>query len=99
LLAASDRRGQITLINHKVCDILGYSEGELLGRNWFVVCLASRHNHKTSRLFDQLIAGHIEPAESFENPVLTNDGKDRLLGNPNVNACWRSHHAPDSDHR
>ena len=35
MLATVDADENITLINKKGCEILGYNEGELIGRNWF----------------------------------------------------------------
>ena len=32
-------QGQVTLINRKGCELLGYSEQELVGRFWFETCL------------------------------------------------------------
>ena len=34
-----DREGRITMINRAGCELLGYSREELLGRDWFAVCL------------------------------------------------------------
>jgi PAS domain S-box-containing protein len=39
MIVALDTEGRITLINRKGCQILGYSEAELLGKDWFSTCL------------------------------------------------------------
>ena len=39
MLVALNEEGEITLINRKGCHILGYQEEELIGQNWFDVCL------------------------------------------------------------
>ncbi|MFX0095218.1 MAG: transporter substrate-binding domain-containing protein, partial [Candidatus Hodarchaeota archaeon] len=39
LILALDENGYITLVNKKGCEILGYKEDELLGKNWFDVCV------------------------------------------------------------
>jgi len=42
MLVAIDHGGRIALINRKGCEILGYTETELLGRDWFEQCLPDR---------------------------------------------------------
>ena len=39
ILLALDTEGRITLINRKGCDLLGWTEQELLGRDWIDTCL------------------------------------------------------------
>ena len=42
ILLALDLDGRITLINRKGCDLLGWTEPELLGRDWIETCLPAR---------------------------------------------------------
>ena len=35
IITALNERGDTTLINKKGCEILGYREEEIIGRNWF----------------------------------------------------------------
>ena len=42
ILLALDLDGRITLINRKGCDLLGWTEPELLGRDWVETCLPDR---------------------------------------------------------
>lgn len=79
MLAALDLTGRIVLINHKGCEILGYSEQDLLGRNWFDTCLPDRVKDEVSGVFGQIAKGEIVPAEYHENAVLTRDGWERIL--------------------
>ena len=39
-----DQQANITLINQKGCEILGYQEDELLDRNWFDTCVPARYD-------------------------------------------------------
>jgi PAS domain S-box-containing protein len=79
MLAVLDPRGNITLINRKGCEILGYAESELLGKNWLSTCLPERIRNEVQRVFVQLMSGDTEPVECHENPVLTKGGEERVL--------------------
>ena len=46
---------EITLINKKGLEILGYEHEELLGKNWFKTCLAERTTDEVLDVYCQLI--------------------------------------------
>ncbi|MFX1561905.1 MAG: PAS domain S-box protein [Promethearchaeota archaeon] len=79
-----DASGRIILINQKGCEILGYNEAELLGKNWFDTCLPERFRKEVKSVFNQLIASEIEPVEYYENPVVTKNGLERLISWHNI---------------
>lgn len=72
-------KGDVTLINRKGCEILEYEEEEIIGKNWFEHFLPARMKGDVKAVFDQLMAGEIEPVEYFENPVVTRSGEERIL--------------------
>jgi PAS domain S-box-containing protein len=74
-----DATGKVTLINKKGCEILGYTEEEILGRDWFSHFLPERNRDVVRSTFDQLMTGEIAPAKYYENPVLTKAGEERLI--------------------
>ncbi|MFX1513672.1 MAG: PAS domain-containing protein, partial [Promethearchaeota archaeon] len=41
MIVILDRKGEIILINQEGCNILGYQEEELIGKNWFETCIPS----------------------------------------------------------
>jgi len=80
LMVELDDQGQITMINHKGCELLGYKENDLLGRHWFTTCLPQPEGLETVfPLFQQIMNGNLPTAEYFENPVLCRDGSQRLI--------------------
>ena len=79
ILIAINRDGNVTLINKKGCDILGYDEREIIGMNWFDNFIPERLRDIIKPVSEKLLAGKIEPAEYFENPVLTRKGEERLI--------------------
>lgn len=77
LIVGLDRTGLITVVNQTACTLLGYSQDELIGRNWFDTCIPEeireelRHVHH-----DNLNSQGEDPDFAyFDNPVLTRQGE------------------------
>lgn len=91
ILLVIDTDGCIQRINQRGCQILGYSEAELLGREWFDF-IPERDRSDLRQKFDQLVTGDVEVAEYFENPIITRSGEERLI-------AWRNTVMYDIDGR
>jgi two-component system cell cycle sensor histidine kinase/response regulator CckA len=76
MLLALDVQGRVTSINRKGCDVLGWSEAELIGRSWIETCLPPSVRETLSRKFDALTSGDVS---TVENRVLTKAGEERLI--------------------
>jgi PAS domain S-box-containing protein len=76
ILLALDLDGRVTLINRKGCDLLGWTESELVGRDWVETCIPVRIRHAVRQRLQDLLAGHLA---TIENPVLTKSGEERLI--------------------
>jgi PAS domain S-box-containing protein len=95
MLVVLDSQGRIELINRRGVDALGYRDaGELVGREWFEVCIPEEVRDEVRRVFTQIIAGDLRPAERYENAVVTRDGRRRrilwhsaLLRDPEGRVC------------
>ena len=79
MMVALNARGEITLINQKGCEVLGYEESELVGKNWFDTCLPVQIREEVKPVFRRLMAGEIEPVEYYENPIVTRFGEERII--------------------
>lgn len=80
IIVALDSEGCITLINRKGCEVIGYGESELVGKNWFRTCLpASPLTEATIDVFSEIMAGRLVGLEYYENPILTCSGEERLV--------------------
>jgi diguanylate cyclase (GGDEF)-like protein/PAS domain S-box-containing protein len=66
-------------VNKKCCTLLGVEEGEILGKNWFEHFIPQRERETVKGVFTQLLTGEGEPADYFENTVLTKWGEERLI--------------------
>ena len=79
VFVALDVEGQVTLLNRRGEQLLGYREEELLGRNWFETCLSEGLRESVWSVFKQLMAGAVAPVEYYENRVLTRSGEERII--------------------
>jgi PAS domain S-box-containing protein len=79
MLVALDPDGNVTLLNRKACELLGYTEQELLGKNWFSTCLPLREADAQLRRFRRLLAGDTAGLEYYESPVFTRAGDERMI--------------------
>jgi PAS domain S-box-containing protein len=80
MIAALDPAGIITMINQRGCAMLGYEESAIKGKNWFDLCLSKKVREEVKKVFAKLMAGKTEGVEYYENPVITRDGKERIMG-------------------
>lgn len=79
LLLALDTNGHVMLVNRKGCEILGYEEQDVLGKNWFEHFLPEEVRDDVKGVFSNIIAGHLDMVEYMENVVLAKDGESRLI--------------------
>ncbi|MBY8983580.1 MAG: PAS domain-containing protein [Candidatus Lokiarchaeota archaeon] len=79
ILVAINREGTITLLNKKGYEILGYKEGELLGKNWFEICIPKKNREELKNVFKALIKGELEPFEFYNNSIITKAGDELLI--------------------
>ncbi len=86
VIVALDAEGRISMINRKGRETLGYAEPELLGRNWFDICLPQPDGMDAIYpVFRRIMAGELAAVEYFENPIRCRDGRLRLIAWHNAN--------------
>ncbi|MDH4231674.1 MAG: DUF3365 domain-containing protein [Nitrospirota bacterium] len=69
----------VGLINKKGCEILGYDEKEIAGKNWFDHFLPERVRSRAKAVFEKIIAGDSESPEFLEDSILTRNGEERII--------------------
>ena len=79
MIVALDREGRITLINKMGCEVLGYKEKAIIGKNWFDICVPERMREEVKRVFQKMMAGEVEIAEYYENPISIRSGEERII--------------------
>ena len=83
MLVAIDDSGRITMINRKGCEILGYTETELIGRDWFDQCVPESRRETARAALRAFLAGTSPQPGYAEAAVLTRDGASKLI-------AWRA---------
>jgi PAS domain S-box-containing protein len=83
MLVAIDAEEKVTMINKKGCEILGYKEDEIKGKNWFENFIPERKKREAREIFKQLMRGDVELVEYYEGPVVTSSGEERII-------AWRN---------
>jgi PAS domain S-box-containing protein/putative nucleotidyltransferase with HDIG domain len=79
MLLVLDPEGRVSLINRMGARMLGFTEEEILGKNWFEAFLPERIRSPVRTVFARLMTGEEAPVGSYENPVVTRDGSERLV--------------------
>lgn len=79
MLVVIDAKGKVVLMNKKGCEILGYNQEEIIGKNWFDNFLPERIRFDVKEVARKLLAGNIKPVEYYENPVLTKSGHEKII--------------------
>lgn len=79
IIMALDINGNITLINNKGCEILGYKKEEIIGKNWFDTFLPEGVRDELKKVFKKLMKGDVDAVERYENPILTKSGEERVI--------------------
>ncbi|MFQ6038603.1 MAG: PAS domain S-box protein [Candidatus Aminicenantales bacterium] len=69
IIVAINKEGIVTLINKRGCDVLGYREEELIGQNWYDLCVPERFRDQRKR----------EMVEDYENIIVTKSGEERII--------------------
>jgi len=80
LFVVIDSDHTIRLINRHGCEMLGYREEELLGKDWFATVVPEASRKARRQAFDAAIAeGGASPRGRRENPVVTRSGDVLVL--------------------
>lgn len=78
-IVAINEKGLVTLINRKGTEVLGFEENELIGKNWFDLCVPERLRQKRKETFAAVMAGETKEIEDYENIIVTKSGEERII--------------------
>ncbi len=95
MIVAIDFDQKVILINKKGAEILGYSQEEIIGKNWSENFLPERIREESLLVFLGLMGRNVEETSGVieggvENPVLTKSGEERII-------YWRNSVLVDDD--
>ena len=79
MLLGLDTSGHVQLINRKGCEVLGYSENEVLSKNWFNNFIPKKQRNEVREVAKKLFIGDIESVEFVEMEIVTKTGEKKLI--------------------
>ena len=79
MLIVIDNGQKLRLINRKGYDILKCREPDALGRDWCETFVPDHSRDGVRQVISGLLQGQVERYEYYENPVVSTDGKERLI--------------------
>ena len=74
-----ERDHSVSLINQCGCEVLGRSESEIVGKDWFTHFVPSHERAQVQSVFDQLMREEIDNVTYFENHIVSRDRGERLV--------------------
>ena len=84
IIVVLDTTGHVKLLNKRGCELLGCTFEEATGVDWFLTFVPVSYRAITRNAFARLMRGEGQSIEYFENPILTGEGKERLISWHNV---------------
>jgi two-component system sensor kinase FixL len=79
IIVVINRDECIRLLNRKGCELLGYTEQEAIGENWFDLAIPRKQHATVKAFFHRMMKGHTPVDSYFENEVLIRSGERRLI--------------------
>jgi diguanylate cyclase (GGDEF)-like protein/PAS domain S-box-containing protein len=73
-----DADERVSLVNRAGNELLGYGDGELIGRDWFATLVPAVERDAARAALHDVVDGHAEDV-LHESSVLTRDGESRLV--------------------
>jgi PAS domain S-box-containing protein len=79
IILTLDLNYNVTMINKKGCEVFGYKESEMIGRNWYEHFMDKTVKKEGLRDFSRMINQKNELLKHSENYIITKRGERRLI--------------------
>ena len=79
LVVSLDTEGNITLLNKYACNLLGYDSDDVIGKNWFSLCIAPDIQANVREIFKKTMRGVTAPDEHPEHVIIGKDGAEHIV--------------------
>lgn len=79
MMVVIDGSENIKLLNQRGQEILGVTETEVMGKNWFDLFVPEPEREEVRRIFDRLVDKKEKNVEYFENSIINKKGEKRLI--------------------
>jgi PAS domain S-box-containing protein len=77
LVVGLDQMGNVEYVNPFFLNLTGYTQAEVLGKNWFENFLPPFHQQQVNTVFDEVLEDNFHP--HYTNPILTKSGEERFI--------------------
>ncbi|ACL69499.1 MASE3 domain-containing sensor histidine kinase [Halothermothrix orenii] len=74
-----DKEGKITLINKKGCEVLGYQEEEIIGKEWVTNFVYKDDRERVRKTLENIVTCGCNNGNNFEHQVVTRDNTRRTI--------------------
>ncbi len=79
MLVATDRSGQVQLVNQRAIRVLGKAEADIVGSNWVDACVAPEDRSIARGAFRSLLMNGSDEPQGCEYHVRSSSGEDRFV--------------------
>ncbi len=79
MLVALDRHGAVILANRAACEMMGWSESELAGEDWFDLAVPAEIREALREVYLSMVRGESDAHRRFDSPVITRSGEQRIV--------------------
>lgn len=84
IILVIDKNHNISLINKKGCEIIGYAESEIIGHNWFDICLPDNEKDTAKENYSNILNGKKSLPEYFESTLIKKNGEECIFAWNNI---------------
>lgn len=74
-----DKEQNISMINKKGCEVLGYEKFELIGKNWFDYFVSNDEKEDLKIKFNRWVNGDTKSLDYYENSIITKSGNVKII--------------------
>jgi PAS domain S-box-containing protein/putative nucleotidyltransferase with HDIG domain len=79
ILLVLDNNGKVEMINQHGCDILGYSEDEVIGKDWVTTFVPKGTQEEVLRIHKQVLSEGGGEYKRYENSIITKGREERVI--------------------
>ena len=79
IVLALDPSGSVMMANRTACATMGYEKAELLGHDWFDICIPAHERDAVRDYFTLILQEMVDVDEESSNQVITKDGEHRIV--------------------
>jgi PAS domain S-box-containing protein len=79
ILVAIDINGTVKMINKRGCEILGYPEKEIIGKDWVKSFIPTNEQRSFQSILQKILSAEFEKYQTFEMPLKTLHLGDRII--------------------